>query len=393
MVGAVYGNDGIGNSIEAFSDTGPIQVEIPIASTLQAPHLVATDGIFVDTVGTQFTTSGGIFYGTSAASPNAAAVAALLRSAFPTLTPTQVTTFMEMGAAQLGGSTPNGTFGYGRVDALGALAAIPGPMLTGLQGASIVGGGAPAVISFTAGGTGVLAVSTAPSVSLTSSGSATVGIAPATCGNPTTACTLTVTPATGSSGTANIQVVVTDGANRSLSVPVAVVVAKPAAPTISLTSGATQSVNVNTAITPVMFTLTGTGSLTVTPTAKNIAGLTITSGCGTTTMMCTANLGTASSTAGTATLAIMVQDAYAQTASATATVTETVPPKSGGGGMDPWTLLVLGCLVLVHAGRLGTQSWRIRVLTARRQGMSSQSPLKATPLRVPGESVDKEIDH
>jgi hypothetical protein len=45
-----------------------------------------------------------------------------------------------------------------------------------------------------------------------------------------------------------------------------------------------------------------------------------------------------------------VQDAYVQTASATATVTETVPPKSGGGAMDRWTLLVLGCLVLVHAG-------------------------------------------
>jgi hypothetical protein len=99
----------------------------------------------------------------------------------------------------------------------------------------------------------------------------------------------------------------------------------------------------------VMFTLTGTGALVVTPNASNISGLTITSGCGTTTLTCTANLGMASSTAVTAMLAITVQDAYVQTASATATVTETVP-KSGGGEMDRWTLLVLGCLVLVHAG-------------------------------------------
>jgi hypothetical protein len=351
LVGAVYGHDGIGNTIEQFSDTGPIQIEVPAASTLQAPHLVAPDGIFVDTTGTQFTTSGGIFFGTSAASPNAAAVAALLRSAFPTLTPVQVTNFMQAGAAPLGASSPNGTFGYGRVDALGALAAIPSPTLSGLQGVSIVGGGAPAVIQFAVGGTGALGVSTAPSVSLTSSGSATVSISPSTCGSPTAACTLTVTPGTGSYGTANIQVAVKDGANRSVSLPVVVSVTKPAAPTISVTSGATQSVNVNTAIAPVMFTVTGTGSLVVTPVTSNVAGLTITSGCGTTTMTCTANLGTAMSTAGTATLAITVKDAYVQSASATATVAETVPSKSGGGGMDRWTLLALGCFVLLHASR------------------------------------------
>jgi Subtilase family len=353
LVGAVSGHDGIGNSIEPFSDTGPIQIQFPSPSTLQAPHLVAPDGIFVDTAGTQFATNGGIFFGTSASSPNAAAVAALLRSAFPALTPAQVTSYMQAGAAQLGASSPNGTFGFGRVDALGALAAIPGPSLAGLQGTSIVGGGAPAVINFTVGGTGVLAVSTAPSISLTSGGSATVGISPATCGNPTAVCILTVTPAVGSSGTANTQVTVKDGANRSVSTPIAVVVSKPATPTVTLTSGGSQSVNVNTAIAPVMFTLTGTGSLAVTPTTSNVSSLTITSGCGTTTMTCTANLGTAPSAAGTATLAIAVQDAYAQTASVTATVAETAPPKSGGGGMDRWTLLALACLIIARASRCG----------------------------------------
>jgi hypothetical protein len=68
-------------------------------------------------------------------------------------------------------------------------------------------------------------------------------------------------------------------------------------------------------------------------------------------MTCTANLGTASSTAGTATLSIMVQDAYVQTASATATVQETMPSKSGGGALDRWTLFVLGCFVLLQAAR------------------------------------------
>jgi Subtilase family len=351
LVGAVVGSDGIGNTIEQYSDTGPIQIEIPSPLTLQAPHLVAPDGIFVDAAGTKFTASGGLFFGTSAASPNAAAIAVLLRSAFPSLTPTQVTAYMQAGATPLGSSSPNGTFGYGRVDALGALAAIPGPALTGLQGISIVGGGAPAVVSFAVGGTGALAVSTSSSVTLTSSGSATVAISPSTCGNPTPSCTLTVTPATGSYGTANIQVVVKDGANRTVSSPLAVVVTKPAPPTITLTSGATQSVTVNSAIAPVMFTLTGTGALVLTPNASNISGLTITPGCGTTTLTCTASLGAASSTAVTAMLAITVQDAYVQTASATATVTETLPPKSGGGAMDRWTLYTLACLVLLQLYR------------------------------------------
>jgi hypothetical protein len=348
LIGAVYGSDGIGNSIEQYSDTGPIQIEVPSPSTLQAPHLVAPDGVFVDTSGTQFSASGGLFFGTSAASPNAAAVAALLRSAFPSLTPIQITTYMQAGATPLGSSSPNGTYGYGRVDALGALAAIPAPSVTGLQGASIVGGGTAAVVSFSVGGTGPLTVSTAPSVNMTSSGSATVAISPSSCGNPTSSCTLTVTPAAGSYGTANIQVNVKDGANRTLTSPVAIVVTKPAPPTISITSGATQSVLVNAAIAPVMFTLTGTGALTVTPNTSNISGLTITTGCGTTTMTCTANLGSAGNAAATATLAITAQDAYAQTASATATVTETVPAKSGGGGLDRWTLLVLACLALAQ---------------------------------------------
>jgi Subtilase family len=358
LIGAVSGHDGIGNSIEPFSDTGPVQIEIPTPTTLQAPQLVAPDGIFVDTAGTRFTASGGLFFGTSAASPNAAAVAALLRSAFPTLNPAQVTTYMQAGATQLGASSPNATFGYGRVDALGALAAIPGPSVSGLAGASIAGGGGPAVIPFSVGGTGALSVSAASTINLTANGSATVSISPPTCGNPSTACTLTVTPASGSFGTANIQVAITDGANRSALVPVAVIVTKPAAPTVTLTSGGSQSVNVNATIAPVLFTLTGTGTLNVTLASSNVSGVTITSGCGSTTLSCTANLGTASSAAGTATLAISVEDAYAQTASATATVAVTAPGKSGGGGLDQWTLLALGFLVTAQSCRSSRRTLR-----------------------------------
>jgi hypothetical protein len=347
-VGAVYGNDGIGNSIEAYSDTGPIQLEFPAASILQAPIIVAPDAIYVDNNGTLFPSSGGIFHGTSAASPNAAAVAVLLRSAFPTLTPAQITTSIETGAAPLGSFSPNSTFGYGRVDTLGALASIPAPGVTGLQGISIVGGSPPTVLAFTVIGTGVINVTTASSIGLSGSGSMGVTVSPANCGNPVTACTLILAPVAGSFGTGNVQVTATDGAHRAQSPQMTVVVTKPAPPTVTITSGGSQSVVVNAAIAPVAFTLNGTGPLVVTPASNNVSTLTISSGCGTTVMMCTANLGTAMSTAATASVTLTVNDGYGQSASASATVTETNPPSSGGGGLDRWTLLALGCIVLLQ---------------------------------------------
>jgi hypothetical protein len=61
-VGAVDGSNGIGSTIEPFSNTGPIQLVLPTPSTLQAPILVAPDQILVDNTGTKFQTS--IFDGT-----------------------------------------------------------------------------------------------------------------------------------------------------------------------------------------------------------------------------------------------------------------------------------------------------------------------------------------
>jgi Subtilase family len=359
MVGAVIGIDGIGNSIESFSNTGPIQLAIPSSLTLQAPQLVAPDAIYVDNSGTLFPASGGTFFGTSAASPNSAGVAALIRSAFPTLTSSQIVAAMENGASLLGGLAPNATFGYGRVDAIGTLAMIPGPSLTGLQGVSLVGGSPPTVVPFTVGGTGVIKVSSASSANLTGSGSIGVTVSPANCGNPVTACTLTLAPAAGSFGNATIQVTASDGANRTQSPQVAVAVAKPASPTVTITSGGSQSVVVNGAIAPINFTLTGTGNLVVTNNTTNVASFTISSGCGSTTMSCTVNLGAASSTAGTATVVLTVKDGYAQSASVSASVSETNPPsKSGGGGLDRWTLMLLGCVVLLHAFVRKNRSYR-----------------------------------
>jgi hypothetical protein len=86
--------------------------------------LVAPDGVGIDAVGTYFAGSlfpDGNFYGTSAAVPNAGAVAALIRAAYPAFNGPQLVDVLTKGATQLGSGAPNGTFGFGRVDAMGAL--------------------------------------------------------------------------------------------------------------------------------------------------------------------------------------------------------------------------------------------------------------------------------
>jgi type VII secretion-associated serine protease mycosin len=62
--------------------------------------------------------------GTSMASPHAAAVAALLKSLNPALSPDQVEQAMESSATDLGAKGRDNDFGYGRIDAAAALAAV-----------------------------------------------------------------------------------------------------------------------------------------------------------------------------------------------------------------------------------------------------------------------------
>jgi len=123
-VGAVNGSDGVGNKIESFSSLGPATLSFPNQAQIQAPVLVAPDGINVDAVGTYFADSlfpDGNFYGTSAAAPNAAAVAALIRAGYPAFNAAQLVNVLTKGATPLGSVTPDGTFGFGRVDAMSAL--------------------------------------------------------------------------------------------------------------------------------------------------------------------------------------------------------------------------------------------------------------------------------
>jgi hypothetical protein len=351
-VGAVNGSDGIGDTIESYSGLGPINLIFPSPAQIQAPLFVAPDAIYVDATGTDFQPSpDGFFHGTSAAAPNAASVAALIRSAFPNVTPLQLSNALEQGATALATSPPDGTFGYGRVDALGALSTIPTPSLSNWPNGTVTGGSSTPSTALTVGGFGSLHFSVQSSnpslipATLVSQGTAGVTLTPSNCGVGV-ACMISARPVVGQIGGATVTLIATDGANRTASTAATITVIDPPAPTIAIASGATQTVNVSTAIAPVTFTLTGTAPLTVAPNTNGLATVAISSGCGTTTMSCTASLGNALSTAGTATLQLVVNDSYGQVAQAMATITEVSPPASHGGG-GSMTLLALVPLILL----------------------------------------------
>jgi len=354
-VGAVYGGDGVGNTIEPYSDTGPIQLEMPMASTLQAPLVVAPDGIYVDDTGTDFQASGGMFYGTSAASPNTAAVAVLLRSAFPSLSPTQITGAITTGASALGGSAPNGTFGYGRVDAVGALATLAAPTITAIANQQVVGGTNSGPLAFTLGGTGALTVaSSSDNTALVAASSQAITISPS-CGTSISSCNVTVSPTLGHIGTAHITLTATDGANRSTSMQFTVTVIKPAPPTVSMMTGASQNIAEGGKLTPVTLTVAGTQTLSVAVTSSNatllpLSSIMLTEGCGPTVSACTATLSVASGQSGSSTVTITATDPYSQTGAGSATVTVNAPAKSGGGSLDLASVLGLGCLLLLRFG-------------------------------------------
>jgi Subtilase family len=124
--------------IERYSSRGPVThlfgpVEGPapapplgVPEVIPKPDLAATDcGV---TTFFAFPQAGRWrFCGTSAAAPHAAAVAALVRQAKPTLPPQQLRNTLEETAAPVGGF-PADAAGAGRVDAFAAIAGLPGPI-------------------------------------------------------------------------------------------------------------------------------------------------------------------------------------------------------------------------------------------------------------------------
>ncbi len=124
-VGAFDEDDPGQDDIESLSDRGPSRIYFPTVQTRLKPDVVAADGVSV-------TGSGGFprhFFGTSAAAPHVAGIAALIieaqRLADPSMTKKNVadavTRIIRSSATDLGPVGHDTSFGYGRANALAAV--------------------------------------------------------------------------------------------------------------------------------------------------------------------------------------------------------------------------------------------------------------------------------
>ena len=113
-VAAISATDPGNDTAEFFSSRGPSTVFFPQFQVRQKPDIAAIDGVSVTGTGGFPST----FFGTSAAAPHAAAVAALLLSAGPMVQPEAVREALTSTA--IGGR--NNVLGFGRIDAELALA-------------------------------------------------------------------------------------------------------------------------------------------------------------------------------------------------------------------------------------------------------------------------------
>lgn len=98
-------------SLEEFSSRGPVTM---LQERREKPDICGIDGVSV-------TGSGGFpstFYGTSAAAPHVAAVAALVESRFPSANVSEIRSMLLDHAVDLGNAGFDYSYGYGRVDAV-----------------------------------------------------------------------------------------------------------------------------------------------------------------------------------------------------------------------------------------------------------------------------------
>ena len=116
------------DQVESFSSQGPARVDFPAREDRAKPDVAGFDGVSI-------TNAGGFpacppfcaFFGTSAASPHTAGVAALLLQKDPSLTPAGVQAALRAGAVDIGPAGFDDASGFGRLDALAAAAAVVAP--------------------------------------------------------------------------------------------------------------------------------------------------------------------------------------------------------------------------------------------------------------------------
>jgi hypothetical protein len=144
------------------------------------------------------------FFGTSAAAPHAAAIAALMLQANSSLTPAQIYGALQTSALPMGTTTPDFNSGYGFIQADAALATLPPAAPTVKLASTSVATGATTTLTWSSINTTNCTASGNWTGSQATNGSTTI-TAPATAG--TAAYTLTCSNANGSAAsTANLTV-------------------------------------------------------------------------------------------------------------------------------------------------------------------------------------------
>ncbi|MDQ3196219.1 MAG: S8 family serine peptidase [Pseudomonadota bacterium] len=165
--------------LEAFSSSGGVPILFDTSGARlvspvvrQKPNSVAPDGVntnffgddsFVDPVGACSTTEPfPNFFGTSAAAPHAAAVAALLLDATPSLTPAALYAILENTAINMGPSGFDFETGFGLIQAEAAVASVANAGSVQLSAASYSvsenGGAAIVTVTRTGGSAGAVSV-------------------------------------------------------------------------------------------------------------------------------------------------------------------------------------------------------------------------------------------
>ena len=112
--GAINASDPGNDDIEFFSSQGPVTITYPSSVSRPKPDLCGVDGVAVTGAG-GFPTP---FFGTSAAAPHIAAIAAQRWGAYPEKTGDEIRTELCDSAVDLGSAGRDNIYGYGRADAL-----------------------------------------------------------------------------------------------------------------------------------------------------------------------------------------------------------------------------------------------------------------------------------
>lgn len=133
-VAAINASDPGHDTLADYSSQGPVDIFFPSFERRNKPEITAIDGVSV-TGAAGFPSP---FFGTSAATPHAAAVAALMLEADPGLTPDAVLVTMQRSAFDYGPAGYDFAYGAGLVSALTAVRGFPYIGQVGISGKNLV---------------------------------------------------------------------------------------------------------------------------------------------------------------------------------------------------------------------------------------------------------------